>query len=87
LGFRHPLPNGSATQEGHDQNIQKLKKASRPAKRKRATSRAFPYERVAKLWAQRKTIPENAKAIGRVGKAHSKLMLDLHKGASWVKGH
>jgi hypothetical protein len=46
----------------------KLKKSARPANRKRATSRAFPYEQVAKLWAQEKTIPEIAKAIGRVGK-------------------
>ena len=46
----------------------KPKKAARPAKRKRATNRPFPYEQVAKMWAQEKTIPEIAKAIGRVGK-------------------
>jgi hypothetical protein len=28
------------------------KKAARPAKRKRATNRPFPYEKVAKMWAQ-----------------------------------
>jgi hypothetical protein len=39
-----------------------------PAKRKRATSRPVPYYRIAKLWGHRKTIPEIAKAIGRVGK-------------------
>jgi hypothetical protein len=44
------------------------KKAARPAKRKRATSRPFPYEDVAKMWTQEKTIPEIAKTIGRVGK-------------------
>lgn len=46
----------------------KLKKSARPAKRKRATSRAFPYEQVAKMWAQEKTIPQIATAIERVGK-------------------
>jgi len=46
----------------------KPKKSARLAKRKRATSRPFPYEQVAKMWAQEKTIPEIAKAIGRVGK-------------------
>jgi hypothetical protein len=43
-------------------------KDARPTTRKRATSRPFPYEQVAKLWAHEKTIPEIAKAIGRVGK-------------------
>jgi len=43
-------------------------KSARPAKRKRATSRPFPYAKVAAMWAQEKTIPEIAKAIGRVGK-------------------
>lgn len=46
----------------------KPKKSARPEKRKRATNRPFPYERVAKLWAAKKTIPQIAKAIGRVGK-------------------
>jgi hypothetical protein len=64
----------------------KLKKASRPAKRKRATSRPFPYEQVAKMWAQEKTVPEIAKAIGRVGKGddpyHSLrvALTHMHKG-------
>jgi hypothetical protein len=44
-----------------------LKKSGR-ANRKRATSTAFPYEQVAKLWAQEKTIPEIATAIDRAGK-------------------
>jgi hypothetical protein len=44
------------------------KKAARPAKRKRATSRPFPYAEVAEMWAQERTIPEIAKAVGRVGK-------------------
>jgi hypothetical protein len=43
------------------------KKSARPAKPKRATSRAFPYAKVAEMWAQKRTIPEIAKAIGRVG--------------------
>jgi hypothetical protein len=46
----------------------KLKKSARPAKRKRATSRPFPYAKVAEMWAQEKTIPEIATAIDRVGK-------------------
>jgi len=43
-------------------------KSARPAKGKRATCRPFPYEQIAKLWAREKTIPEIAKAIGRLGK-------------------
>jgi hypothetical protein len=43
------------------------KKTARCAKRKRATNRPFLYEQVAKMWALKKTIPEIAKAIGRVG--------------------
>jgi hypothetical protein len=64
----------------------KLKKAARPAKSKRATSRAFPYEQVAKMWAQEKTIPEIAKAIDRIGKGddpyHSLrvVLTKMHKG-------
>jgi hypothetical protein len=62
------------------------KKVARPAKRKRASSRPFPYEKVAKMWAQEKTIPEIAKAIGRVGKGddpyHSLrvALTKMHKG-------
>jgi hypothetical protein len=44
------------------------KESTRPAKRKRATSRPFPYAKVAEMWAGGKTIPEIAKAIDRVGK-------------------
>ena len=45
----------------------KPKKSAYPPKSKRATNRPFPYEKVAKPWALKKTIPEIAKAIGRVG--------------------
>jgi hypothetical protein len=60
--------------------------------RKRATSRAFPYEQVAKLWALKKTIPEIAKAIGRVGKGddpYHSLRVSLtrmHKGYRTAEG-
>jgi hypothetical protein len=62
------------------------KKAARPAKRKRATSRPFPYAEVAEMWEQGKTIPEIAKAVGRVGKGddpyHSLrvALTKMHKG-------
>ena len=49
-----------------------LKKTVPAAKHKPATRRAFPYEKVAALWAQEKTIPEIAKAIRRVGKGDDK---------------
>jgi hypothetical protein len=64
----------------------KQKKAARPVKRNRATSRPFPYEQVAKMWAQEKTIPEIAKAIDREGKGddpyHSLrvALTKMHKG-------
>jgi hypothetical protein len=63
----------------------KPKKASRPAKQKRATSRPFPYAKVAEMWAQEKTIPEIAKAIRRVGKGDEfhalRIFLSkMHKG-------
>lgn len=32
---------------------------------KKASRRSFPYQRVARLWAQRKTIEEIARSIGR----------------------
>jgi hypothetical protein len=48
------------------------KKAERPARHKTANRRAFPYAKVAKMWAQEKTIPEVAKAIRRVGKGDDK---------------
>jgi hypothetical protein len=43
------------------------KKFSNTAKR-----RAFPYDRVAKMWAQEKTIAQIAKATGRVGEGDDK---------------
>jgi hypothetical protein len=70
----------------------KLKKAARPAKRKRATGRPFPYEQVAKMWAQEKTIPEIATAIERVGKGddpyHSLrvALTHMHKGYKTREG-
>jgi hypothetical protein len=52
-----------------------MKKRSKPrkkspptAKQKPAKRRAFPYLKVAELWAAGKTIPEIAKSVGRVGK-------------------
>jgi hypothetical protein len=68
------------------------KKSARPAKRKRATSRRFPYEQVAKMWALNRTIPEIAKAIDRVGKGddpyHSLrvALTKMHKGHKNSKG-
>ena len=70
----------------------KGKKSVRPAKRKRATNRAFPYAKVAEMWAQEKTIPEIAKAIDRVGKGddpyHSLRvsLTKMHKGYRNAKG-
>jgi hypothetical protein len=64
----------------------KPKKSVRFAKRKRATSRPFPYEQVANMWAEKKTIPEIANAIGRLGKGddpyHSLrvALTRMHKG-------
>ena len=71
----------------------KLKKASRPAKRKRATNRPFPYERVAKLWALKRTIPEIAEKINRVGKGDDPYhalrvaLTKMHKGYKDAKGN
>jgi hypothetical protein len=62
------------------------KKSARPAKRMRVTSRPFPYAKVAKLWAQEKTIPQIAEKINRVGKGddpyHSLrvALTRMHKG-------
>jgi hypothetical protein len=70
----------------------KPKKAARSAKRKRATNRPFPYEQVAKMWAQEKTIPEIANAICRVGKGDDKLhalrifLTKMHKGYKNTEG-
>jgi hypothetical protein len=69
------------------------KKASRPAKHKRATSRPFPYAKVAAMWAQEKTIPEIAKAIQRVGKGDDKFhalrifLSKMHKGYRNAEGN
>lgn len=68
------------------------KKSARPAKRKRATSRPFPYAKVAEMWAQKKTIPEIATAIDRAGKGddpyHSLrvALTKMHKGFKNSKG-
>jgi hypothetical protein len=70
----------------------KLKKSVRPAKRRRATSRPFPYAKVAEMWAQEKTIPEIAEAINRVGKGDDKFhalrifLSKMHKGYKTSKG-
>jgi hypothetical protein len=64
----------------------KLKKKVRAAKSKNVKRRLVPYEQIAKMWAQEKTIPEIAKAIGRVGKGddpyHSVrvILTTMHKG-------
>jgi len=74
------------------QTSKKPKKTSRPAKRKRATSRPFPYEKVATLWVQEKTIPEIATAIDRVGKGDDKFhalrifLSKMHKGYKNTEG-
>jgi hypothetical protein len=71
----------------------KPKKSVRPAKRKRAASRPVPYEQVAKMWAQEKTIPEIAKAIGRVGKGDDPYhalrvaLTKMHRGFKDAKGN
>ncbi len=44
------------------------KKAARPAKRKHATSRPFPYAEVAEMWTREKAIPEIAKRFGALAK-------------------
>jgi len=69
------------------------KKATRPAKRKTPKRRLFPYEKVADLWAQEKTIPEIAKAIGRVGNGDDPYhalrvaLTKMHKGYTNAKGN
>jgi hypothetical protein len=70
----------------------KVKKSARPKKRKRATSRPFPYAKVAEMWAQEKTIPEIAKAIHRVGKGDDPYhalrvsLTKMHKGYQNAEG-
>jgi len=69
------------------------KKATRPAKPKTTKRRLFPYEKVADLWAQEKTIPEIAKAIGRVGKGDDRYhafrvaLTKMHKGFKNAEGN
>jgi hypothetical protein len=69
------------------------RKAVRPAKHKAAKRRPVPYEKIAKMWAQKKTIPEIAKAIGRVGKGDDKFhalrifLSKMHKGYRDAKGN
>ena len=68
------------------------KRTALPAKRKRATSRPFPYAKVAEMWAQKKTIPEIATAIDRVGKGDDKFhalrifLSKMHKGYKNTEG-
>ena len=68
------------------------KRTALPAKRKRATSRPFPYAKVAEMWAQKKTIPEIATAIDRVGKGDDKFhalrifLSKMHKGYKDTEG-
>ena len=69
------------------------KKAARPAKPKTTKRRLFPYEKVADLWEQGKTIPEIAKAIGRVGKGDDPYhalrvaLTKMHKGYKNAEGN
>ena len=69
------------------------KRTALPAKRKRATSRPFPYAKVAEMWAQKKTIPEIATAIDRVGKGDDKFhalrifLSKMHKGYKDTEGN
>ena len=63
------------------------------AKHKAAIGRPFPYEKVAELWAQEKTIPEIAKIIGRVGKGDDPyhglrvVLTRMHKGRKDTEGN
>lgn len=69
------------------------KKSTLPAKRSPAKRKAFPYQKVAELWAEGKTIAEIAKAIGRVGKGddpyHSLrvTLTKMHKGHKNAEGN
>jgi hypothetical protein len=71
----------------------KPKKSARPPRSKRATSRPFPYAKVAEMWAQEKTIAEIAKAIDRVGKGDDKFhalrifLSKMHKGYRDAEGN
>jgi hypothetical protein len=88
-----PLTNSSATERGSlKQPSKKVKKSARPAKPKRAQRRPVSYEEIAKLWAEEKTIPEIAKAIGRVGKGDDRyhalrvVLTHMHEGYRDSKG-
>jgi hypothetical protein len=69
-----------------------LKKSARTAKHKPTKRRPFPYEKIAELWGQEKTIPEIAKAVSRVGKgddpyhAMRVALTKMHKGYKNAKG-
>ena len=69
------------------------KKAVRPAKHKTAKRKPVPYEKIAEMWAEKKTIAEIAKAIGRVGKGddpyHSLrvTLTKMHKGYKNSEGN
>ena len=62
-------------------------------KRKTTKRRLFPYHKVADLWAQNKSIPEIAKAIGRVGKGDDPYhalrvaLTKMHKGYKNAEGN
>ena len=64
----------------------------RPAKPKAAKRRPVPYGQIAKMWAQKKTIAEIAKAIGRVGKGDDPyhalrvVLTKMHKGYKSAEG-
>ncbi len=70
-----------------------MSKAPKKAVKKRTERRAFPYAKVAKLWADGKTIAEIAEAIDRVGEGkdpyHSLrvVLTRMHKGYRDFKGN
>jgi hypothetical protein len=70
-----------------------LKKAAVAVKRKPATRKKFPYDRIAKLWALGKTIPQIAESIGRVGKGDDPYhalrvaLTRMHQGCTDAKGN
>jgi hypothetical protein len=74
-------------------STKRKKSARRPAKPKKAKRRPVRYEQIAKLWAEEKTIPEIAKAVGRVGKGvdpyHSLrvILTKMHTGCKDAKGN
>jgi hypothetical protein len=71
----------------------KLKRPALAVKHKPAKRRKFPYARIAKLWALQKTIPQIAKAIGRVGKGDDPYhalrvaLTRMHQGYTDAKGN